>query len=311
MKSVMVIIITFALLIPLTAFAEPSLNVQDLVVEKYVSGLCCMITTMTFVEDDILILQKSDGVIRLIRDGILQDKSVLDVNVDSIGEKGMLGITSVNSSVYLYYTEANEDGGKSLGNRVYKYEWTGNSLINPVLLKELPSSVSHNGGAMTVGLDDQVYAVVGDTLRYGLLQNKPLEWLNRDDVNLKDNGVILQLETEAPYFAMGIRNSFGLAVDPATGNLWATENGDDNFDEINLVPEKFNSGWIVIMGPADESQLGDLPGYKDYVYHDPKFVWEEPVAPTGLEFAKFKDVDKYDNSLFVVTVILEIFTNLN
>ena len=196
MKPVIIIAIAFVLLIPTNVFAEPTLHVQDLVVEKYVSNLCCMITTVTFVEDDILILQKSDGVVRLIRDGVLQDKPVLDVNVNSIGEKGMLGITSVGSSVYLYFTEANEDGGESLGNRIYKYEWNGNSLINPILLKELPSNVSHNGGAMVTGLDNQVYAVIGDTLRYGLLQNKPLEWLEGDDIDLKDNGVILQLETE-------------------------------------------------------------------------------------------------------------------
>lgn len=287
------------MLIPISGFAEPSLNVQDLVVEKYVSDLCCMITTMTFVEDDILILQKSDGVVRLIQDGVLQDKPVLDVNVDSAGEKGMLGITSVGSTVYLYYTEANEDGGESLGNRIYKYEWTGDYLINPELLKELPSNISHNGGVMVVGLDEQVYAVIGDTLGYGLLQNKPLEWLEGDDIDLKNNGVILQLEGENPYFAMGIRNSFGLAIDPVTGNLWATENGDDNFDEINLILEKFNSGWIVIMGPATESELASLPGYKDYIYDDPKFSWEQSVAPTGLDFAKFQEINNYDNSLFV------------
>jgi len=280
-------------------FGEPKLNVKDLVVEKYASNLCCMITTMTFVEDDILFLQKSDGVVRLIRDGVLQDKPVLDVNVNSVGEKGMLGITSVNSSVYLYFTEAEKDGAESLGNRIYKYEWDGNSLLNPVLLKELPSNVSHNGGAMTVGLDDQVYAVIGDTLHYGLLQNKPIEWLKGDDIDFKDNGVILQLETEEPYFAMGIRNSFGLAIDPVTGNLWATENGDDDFDEINLIPEKFNSGWIVIMGPATESELDSLPGYEDYVYDDPEFTWEAVVTPTGLDFAKFQETNAYDNSLFV------------
>jgi glucose/arabinose dehydrogenase len=299
LELVFITALVFVLLIPLTVFAEPSLNVQDLVVEKYVSNLCCMITTMTFVENDILILQKSDGAVRLIRDGILQDKSVLDVSVNSIGEKGMLGITSLGSSVYLYYTEASEDGGKSMGNKIYKYEWAGDSLINPILLKELPSNVSHNGGAMTVGLDDQVYAVIGDTLRYGLLQNKPLEWLEGDDIDFKDNGVILQLETEKPYFAMGIRNSFGLAIDPVTGNLWATENGDDNSDEINLISEKFNSGWIVVMGPATESELANIPGYEDYVYDDPKFTWETVVAPTGLEFAQFHEIDKYDNSLFV------------
>ena len=281
------------------AFGEQTIFLEDLVVEEYVSDLCCSITTMTFVENDILILQKSDGQVRLIRDGILQEKSVLDVNVDFIGEKGMLGITSVGSSVYLYFTEADEDGGESIGNRIYKYEWDGNSLINPILLKELPSNVSHNGGAMVAGLDGKVFAVIGDTLQYGLLQNKPIEWLEGADLEIKDNGVIFQLETEKPYYAMGIRNSFGLAVDPVTGNLWATENGDDEFDEINLIPEKFNSGWIVVMGPASESDLANIPGYEDYTYGDPKFSWEKNVAPTGLEFANFKEIRNYDNSLFV------------
>jgi len=280
-------------------FDEPTLNVKDLIVEEYVSDLCCMITTMTFVGDDILFLQKSDGQVRLIQNGTLQTEPVLDVNVNSEGEKGMLGITSVGSSVYLYFTESEKDGGDALGNRIYKYNWNGEKLINPILLEELPSSISHNGGAMVAGLDNQVYAVIGDTLRYALLQNKPIEWLEGTDIDFKDNGVILELETEKPYFAMGIRNSFGLAIDPVTGNLWATENGDDDFDEINLVPEKFNSGWIVIMGPATEAELAELPGYEDYVYDDPEFTWEKVVAPTGLSFAQFHEIDDYDNSLFV------------
>ncbi|MEJ2260730.1 MAG: PQQ-dependent sugar dehydrogenase [Nitrosopumilaceae archaeon] len=281
------------------AFGEPTIFPQDLAVEKYVSGLCCSITTMTFVGDDILILQKVNGQVRLIQDGVLQEKPVLDVNVDFIGEKGMLGITSVGSSVYLYFTEANKDGGESMGNRIYKYEWDGSSLINPILLKELPSNVSHNGGAMVSGQDGKVFAVIGDTLQYGLLQNKPIDWLEETDLEIKDNGVIFQLETQKPYHAIGIRNSFGLAIDPVTGNLWATENGDDDFDEVNLIHEKFNSGWIVIMGPASESDLANIPGYEDYVYEDPKFSWKKNVAPTGLDFAKFKEITNYDNSLFV------------
>ena len=99
-------------------FDEPTLNVDDLVVEKYASDLCCMITTMTFVGDDVLFLQKSDGQVRLIQNGTLQSEPVLDVNVNSVGEKGMLGITSVGSSVYLYFTESEKDGGDALGNRI-------------------------------------------------------------------------------------------------------------------------------------------------------------------------------------------------
>ena len=52
-------------------------------------------------------------------------------------------------------------------------------------------------------------------------------------------------------FAYAIRNSFGMAFDPVAGNLWAEENGEDAFDELNLIEPGMNGGWIQIMGPAD------------------------------------------------------------
>ena len=57
-------------------------------------------------------------------------------------------------------------------------------------------------------------------------------------------------ENVQKLFAYGIRNSFGMAFDPQTGDLWEQENGDDSFSELNRVPPGLNSGWIQIMGPA-------------------------------------------------------------
>ena len=51
-------------------------------------------------------------------------------------------------------------------------------------------------------------------------------------------------------FAYGIRNSFGMAVDPRTGVLWNQENGDDSFDEINRITAGQNNGWVQVMGPV-------------------------------------------------------------
>jgi len=276
----------------------PELLTQDLILEEYVTGLCCSPTTMTFVGDDILILQKN-GLVRLVHDRVLQEKPVLEIPVNPIRETGLLGITSVGSTVYLYFTEIDDDGDQ-LGNRIYKYEWNGNTLINPILLKELPSNFYHNGGAMVTGLDDQVYAIIGDTGKYGPLQNKQLEDLFPVGTpDYMDTSVILRVDPGGPYYAVGIRNSFGLAVDPINGNLWTTENGDDDFDEINLVKENFNSGWETIMGPATDSELSSLVGYEDYIYDDPEFSWEQVVAPAGLNFGNFKETENYNNSLFV------------
>ncbi len=302
MKSIVIIAILSIGFIFMNAFpitlGEPILYDDGLILEKYSQEVGWGYTTMTFVGDDILILQKT-GFVSLIRDGVIQEKPVLEIPVNPIRESGLLGVTSVGSTVYIYFTEVDKEG-EQLGNRIYKYHWDGDKLINPVLLKELPSNEYHNGGAMVTGLDNQVYAVIGDTGKYGPLQNKLLENLHPPGTpDYMDTSVILRVEPEGPYYAIGVRNSFGLAIDPVTGNLWATENGDDDFDEINLVPDKFNSGWNKIMGPATESELASLPSYENYIYGDPKFSWEKVVSPVGLNFGKFKETSNYDNSLFV------------
>jgi glucose/arabinose dehydrogenase len=52
-------------------------------------------------------------------------------------------------------------------------------------------------------------------------------------------------------YAYGIRNSFGMAFDPFSGDLWEQENGDDSFSEINRAEPGFNSGWVQVMGPLE------------------------------------------------------------
>jgi glucose/arabinose dehydrogenase len=57
-------------------------------------------------------------------------------------------------------------------------------------------------------------------------------------------------------FAYGIRNSFGMAFDPISGELWEAQNGDDTFTELNLVERGANLGWIQIMGPV--ARIGEF-----------------------------------------------------
>ncbi|MBM2851970.1 MAG: uncharacterized protein HW420_517 [Candidatus Nitrosotenuis sp.] len=275
------------------AQAGPKINDDSLVVEVYVKGIPNNPTSMTFVGNDILVLQRYDGLVRLIRDGSLQDRPVLDVAVARDGERGMLGITSIGTTVYVYFTASDVDSGKAIENRIYKYEWNGKDLVSPILLKTLPSdNYYHNGGAMT-NFDGQVYAVIGDNGNYGRLQNRATDWKN-------DTSVILRVDPPGPYYAMGIRNSFGITFDPQTGNLWDTENGDDDNDEINMVPENFNSGWIEIMGPAkNQTQTDLLPKYGNFVYSDPEFTWQKPVAPTGISFVKSDILKDYSDDVFV------------
>jgi glucose/arabinose dehydrogenase len=300
----------FLLCVTLPARAQTVLD-PAVQVEVVVTGLS-QPTTMAFIGNgDFLILQKADGRVRRVIGNVLQAGAVLDVAVDSNSERGLLGIAldpdfPVNGRVFLYYTESSTGSDTNgspapLGNRVYSYSWNGSALVNPQLVLSLPvlSGPNHNGGVLTFGKDGALYVVIGDLNHSGKLQNFPTG--NDPD----DTGVIFRVDTNgAPlsdnpffnpdnpsnpmsrYYAYGIRNSFGLTIDPVTGNLWESENGPDVYDEINRIIPGMNGGWTQIMGPDSRDPQGqaDLWVAPGSTYSDPEFSWSIPVAPTALTF---------------------------
>lgn len=282
-----------------TALAMPTVKDPDMVVQKYVPGICCSPTTMAFLDkDDILVLEKSSGEVHLIHDGVFVGSPALKENVTSDDDQGMLGIDIVGKKVYLYITQAGSPGGPSLCNCVYSYDWDGQHLVNKTLVKAMPHyEVYHIGGIMATDLNGTTYLVVGDNGRAE--ENKAGVLENNATGAPDDTGVILPIIPPGPYYAIGIRNSFGLAVDPVTGALWDTENGPDYGDEINLITPHFNSGWGIVAGKANATQIAAMPHYKNYVYHDPVFTWQKTVAPTAISFVDSPKFPSYNSSLLV------------
>jgi aldose sugar dehydrogenase len=213
---------------------------------------------------------------------------------------------------------------------------------------------------------EHLFIIIGDTGRRGVLQNLmdgPIGPGVDDDQfggpepdNAHFTGVVLRLNDDGstprdnPFydfgrrlggqaganlqklFAYGIRNSFGLAVDPWTGELWESENGDDAFDEINRIEAGHNGGWIQAMGPlsrlaefkaietdsafpgglqqvrwppiniADSptearARMVDLAGSH---YGEPQFSWKYATAPAAIGFLESRSLGrKYQGDLFV------------
>ena len=113
---------------------------------------------MAFVgPNDILVLEKNEGVVKRIVNGNILSVPLLDVNVSNNIERGMLGIAIKKSHgsifAFLYFTESLRDGEKALGNRLYRYELSDNKLVNGKLLLDLPAAPgsAHNGGKVVVG----------------------------------------------------------------------------------------------------------------------------------------------------------------
>jgi aldose sugar dehydrogenase len=292
-------------------------------------------SNMVFLDNnDILFLERYSGKINIIINGTVRPEPLLDVNVAAgAGERGMLGITVSknvkNVYIFIYFTESESDGGTPIGNRLYRFELLNSKLINPKLLLDLPfkPGPNHNGGAIAIGPDNNVYLTIGDldnvtdkSRPNTITQNA----IDGDEPNgsggilritqsgeAVDEGIIGNTYPLSLYYGYGIRNSFGIDFDPITDKLWDTENGPNYGDEINLVEPGFNSGWKKVQGiwylkgsnigkeiNGTPEDLVDFDG--NGIYSSPEFTWKGRYGPTA---TKFLDSDKlgeqYENDLFV------------
>jgi glucose/arabinose dehydrogenase len=317
-----------------TEFVEegkPKLFDSHLKITTVAEGLSTP-TTMAFVgPNDILVLEKDTGMVKRIVDGKVLPKPVLDVNVANSVERCLCGIAVAKNGstthVFLYYTEIDgkdgEDkaGKQPIGNRVYRYDLSGDALINPLLLMDLPANPGprHNGGNIMIGPDKNIYVEIGDvdgSFKTSESETKTQNYKNGVDPD--GRGGILRITQDGQptdgilgdtiplrlYYAYGIRNSFGMDFDPVTGNLWDSENGPGNGDEINLVLPGFNSGWQQVQGLASqetsfsESDLEDFNGKGHYA--DPKLVWVNTAGPTAVKFLNSAQLGTtYENDMFV------------
>jgi glucose/arabinose dehydrogenase len=234
--------------------------------------------------------------------------------------------SSTPTFVFFYFTEASkEDRSHALGNRIYRFEWndTDKSLSNGTLILDLPvlPGQNHNGGKLVADSENgHIYAVIGDLNRKGTLQNfkngslpdntSVILRINPDGSPAQENPFLNVSRTEdnysnlSKYYAYGIRNSFGLAIDPVTGILWDTENGPDGFDEINIVRPGFNSGWAIVMGPIESSNMTSENDLVNFLgsssYADPVFSWGRAVGVTDIEFYNSDKLgNDYTNNIFV------------
>ena len=308
-------------------------NDNSLKVELFYSGPQPLTSIAFLNSSDLLALEKYTGKVQRIANAV-SPKQLLDVNVTTLDERGMLGVAisknmNGGSYVFLYYTESKTPNGEPIGNRLYRYELINNKLVNPKLLLDLPALPGpyHNGGAITIGPDNNIYIPVGDldnTEDKERPNTKAQNIVNGEEPNgaggilrvtksgdVVGKGILGQTYPLNLYYAYGIRNSFGIDFDPISGNLWDTENGPNFGDEINLVEPGFNSGWLQVQGiweriegnignvSADpEKNLEDFNGKGKY--STPEFIWKNRHGPTALKFLDSKKLgEEYENDLFV------------
>lgn len=234
---------------------------------------------------DLLVSSRDDGtIIRVAPDTGKKTEIGQVPGVSPAGEGGLLGIAlsptfAKDHMVYAYFTSVSD-------NRIVRMPYdetrdSGQQLGAPsTILRGIPKGQIHNGGRIAFGPDRMLYAGTGEGGERGRAQNK-------DDLG----GKILRMTPDgrpapgnpfsgsgahaAYVYSYGHRNVQGLAWD-SHKRLWASEFGQDTWDELNLIEPGDNYGWPTVEGTAHRSG-----------FHDPVAVWHTSEAsPSGIAYVK-------------------------
>jgi glucose/arabinose dehydrogenase len=267
-------------------------------------------TAMATAPDGRIFVNEIDGNIRVVTPTatppwLVQGApfATLDVVTGEI-EKGLLGIAvdpnfNMNNYVYVYYSPTNSGPI----NRVVRFTATtsgGNTMATSptVIVDNLPASDAthgHNGGIIHFGPDGKLYIFVGenevaaDAQSLSSLRGKIL----RIDPNggIPSDNPIFNPPLQAPFsmiYSYGHRNSFGFTFHPLTQDLWETENGENDNDQINRIIAGKNYGWPLCTGICGDPR-----------WIDPIITINPVIAPTGIVAIRTDSVypAQYHNNL--------------
>ncbi|MDP9384006.1 MAG: PQQ-dependent sugar dehydrogenase [Actinomycetota bacterium] len=231
---------------------------------------------IAFLPDGRALVTERPGRVRIVSSrGRLQRAPAARVRTQARGEGGLLGVAvdpafaAGRRFVYLYVTTAS-------GMQVQRWRMRGDRLRRDgLVLGGIAAGPIHDSGRLRFGPDRRLYVATGDAGRRALAQNRT-----------SLNGKILRLSprqyrgrTSRPErYALGLRNPQGLAWQPRTGRLVATDHGPSGFDgpsgddEVNVIRRGGNYGWPAVRG-RDHGR-----------YLAPAQVYRETIAPSGAAF---------------------------
>jgi glucose/arabinose dehydrogenase len=236
-------------------------------------------TAMTLAPDGRIFVAEQAGRLRVIKNGRLLSRPFARFNVNSEGERGLLGVAldpnfNRNGFVYVYLTTRSQP----VHNRVVRLKAAGDRASGRKLifrLNNLSQARNHNGGALHFGRDGRLYIAVGDNARAENAQTlrnlygKMLR-LNSDGTVPKDNPFYNKARGKnRVIWARGLRNPFSFAVSRSSGRMFINDVGQKTWEEVNAGVRGANYGWPRHEGPE-----------RDRRFKPPVFAYRHGTGPT-------------------------------
>jgi len=230
-------------------------------------------------EGGLLVSSRDEGTITRVDEKTGKKTEVGSVpGVAPGGEGGLMGLAlspsyASDHMVYAYFTSDSD-------NRIVRMQYdaekpAGAQLGAPdTVFRGIPKGTNHNGGRIAFGPDKMLYAGTGETYVTELAQDRK-----------STGGKILRLTPDgqpapgnpfgSPVYSYGHRNVQGLAWDTEQ-RLYASEFGQDTWDELNHIKPGGNYGWPDAEGKADDSR-----------YENPVDQWNtDEASPSGIAYAE-------------------------
>ncbi|MEM7549550.1 MAG: PQQ-dependent sugar dehydrogenase [Bacteroidota bacterium] len=216
-----------------------------------------------------------------------------------------------NSFIYISYAAENDERASAV--KVVRATLAGNKLtkIKTLFLADPYShGLFHYGGGMIFGADGKLYISTGERNLFEHLN--PVLPLSQDKTDKR--GKIIRINSDGTIpddnpdfgpgavkglYAMGIRATQGFALNPQTNQIWFSEHGTIQGDEINLLLAGANYGWPHRTSGKYRSKDYNPPVIPGTEFTDPVYFWEKTVAPTGLCFYKGREFPDWNGNLIV------------
>ena len=274
----------------------PPVKEVEYTIESVVGGLAVP-WDIVFTSRTRWLVSERAGSLRVVEGGKLRPEPLVRFpQVSSTSEEGLMGLAldpgyASNRLVYACYATP---AGSALIDRVVKFRDEGASA-GPVttVIDSLPAARNHAGCRLGFGPDGKLYITTGDATNRAIAQQKnslggKILRVNADGSVPADNPF-----KGSPIWSLGHRNPQGLAWQPDTGSLFATEHGPSGFDgpgggdEVNIIRKGGNYGWPEVSHERTDPR-----------YASPLLVFTPAVAPSGMTFYNGDALPQFKGNLF-------------
>ncbi|MBW3583781.1 MAG: PQQ-dependent sugar dehydrogenase [Euryarchaeota archaeon] len=202
-------------------------------------------------------------------------------NVVTGRERGLVGLAlahghETTGAYYLYYSERTDDPDGGMNRLVRIVDGEEQRLAS------LTAAPEHNGGRIVVTPNGTLFVGTGENSLHEPAQDP--ESLLGKILHMTPEGGPVAGNMHGLVYSYGHRNVYGLAMDPESGALWATENMGWRRDEVNIIEPGGNYGYPECEGHGKHGIDDPCPTDKGYIFPIMTFYEDHAAAPAGAAF---------------------------